>query len=119
MTEDRQLSCQELVELVTDYLEGALSPEDTARFEDHIVWCPGCAAYLEQIRKTIELTGRLTAECSRPTPSDAARSLPGLALALTSSPGRQVTAARVRILHPCLAGARTCSSHSLCSWRSD
>ena len=54
-----QLSCQELVELVTDYLEGALSPEDTARFEDHLGRCTGCAAYLEQIRQTIVLTGRL------------------------------------------------------------
>ena len=57
-----QLSCQELVELVTDYLEGALSAEDTARFEEHIGRCAGCAAYLEQIRQTIELAGRLTPE---------------------------------------------------------
>ena len=63
MTVDvEQLSCQELVELVTDYLEGALSAEETARFEDHIGRCTGCAAYLEQIRRTIALTGRLTAE---------------------------------------------------------
>ena len=60
MTVDvEQLSCQELVELVTDYLEGALSAEETARFEDHIGRCAGCAAYLEQIRQTIELTGEL------------------------------------------------------------
>jgi anti-sigma factor RsiW len=57
-----QLSCQEFVELVTDYLEGALPPEDAARFEDHIGRCTGCAAYLEQIRETIALTGRLTTE---------------------------------------------------------
>jgi anti-sigma factor RsiW len=56
-----QLSCQELVELVTDYLEGALSAEDTARFEDHLGRCTGCAAYLEQMRQTIALTGRLSA----------------------------------------------------------
>ena len=69
MTVDvEQLSCQELVELVTDYLEGALSAEETARFEDHIGRCAGCAAYLEQIRQTIELTGRLTADRSRPRP---------------------------------------------------
>ena len=61
-----QLSCQELVELVTDYLEGALSAEDTARFEEHIGRCSGCAAYLEQIRQTIALTGRLTAESLSP-----------------------------------------------------
>ena len=57
-----QLSCQELVELVTDYLEGALSPEATARFEDHISRCSACTIYLEQIRQTIALTGRLTAD---------------------------------------------------------
>jgi anti-sigma factor RsiW len=57
-----QLSCREFVELVTDYLEGALSPEDTTRFEGHIGRCTGCSTYLEQIRETIELTGRLTPE---------------------------------------------------------
>jgi anti-sigma factor RsiW len=57
-----QLSCQEFVELVTDYLEGVLSPEDNARFEDHVGRCTGCSAYLEQIRETIALTGRLTPE---------------------------------------------------------
>jgi anti-sigma factor RsiW len=61
-----QLSCQELVELVTDYLEGALSAEDAARFEDHIGRCAGCRAYLEQIRETIALAGRLTPESLSP-----------------------------------------------------
>ena len=61
-----QLSCQELVELVTDYLEGALSPGEAARFDDHIGRCTGCAAYLEQIRQTIALTGRLTPESLSP-----------------------------------------------------
>jgi anti-sigma factor RsiW len=55
-----QLSCQELVELVTDYLEGALSAEEAARFEDHISRCGACAIYVEQIRQTIALTGRIT-----------------------------------------------------------
>ena len=61
-----QLSCQELVELVTDYLEGALSPEETARFDEHLARCTGCTAYLEQIRETIVLTGRLTPESLSP-----------------------------------------------------
>jgi anti-sigma factor RsiW len=61
-----QLSCQELVELVTDYLEGALSTEDTDRFEAHLGRCTGCAAYLEQIRQTIALTGRLTVDSLSP-----------------------------------------------------
>jgi anti-sigma factor RsiW len=50
-------TCQELVELVTDYLEGALSPEDVARFEAHVAACPGCEAYLAQVRATIALAG--------------------------------------------------------------
>ena len=61
-----QLSCQELVELVTDYLEGALAPEEAARFEAHIGRCTGCAAYLEQFRQTIVLAGRLTPESLPP-----------------------------------------------------
>ena len=61
-----QLSCRELVELVTAYLEGALSAEETDRFEDHIGRCTGCAAYLEQIRQTIALAGRLTPESLSP-----------------------------------------------------
>jgi len=54
-----QLSCRELVELVTDYLEGALSADERARFEEHIAGCGGCETYLEQIRQTIESVGRL------------------------------------------------------------
>jgi len=57
-----QLSCQELVELVTDYLEEALPPEDRARFEAHLEPCEGCTTYLDQMRTTIELVGRLTPE---------------------------------------------------------
>ena len=56
------LSCQELVELVTDYLEGALPAYDRERFDAHIGACDGCTRYLAQIRVTIELTGRLTHE---------------------------------------------------------
>lgn len=66
------LSCQELVELVTAYLEGALGPEDAARFEQHITGCDGCGAYLEQMRATIRLTGRLTPEA---VPPEAERAL--------------------------------------------
>jgi anti-sigma factor RsiW len=55
-----QLSCQELVELVTNYLEGALSPEEHERLERHIETCDGCRTYVEQMRQTVELTGALT-----------------------------------------------------------
>ena len=54
-----QLSCRELVELVTDYLEGALSEDERLRFEDHIARCGACGIYLEQIRETIVLVGHL------------------------------------------------------------
>jgi anti-sigma factor RsiW len=54
-----QLSCQELVELVTDYLEGALPEAMRLRFEAHITPCDGCRAYLEQMRQTITLLGRM------------------------------------------------------------
>jgi anti-sigma factor RsiW len=57
-----QLSCQELVELVTDYLEGALSVEEHARVEQHLEICHGCHTYVAQMRQTIELAGRLTVE---------------------------------------------------------
>ena len=44
------ITCRELVELVTDYLEGALAPADRARFEEHLEICDACVAYVEQIR---------------------------------------------------------------------
>ena len=60
MTVDvERLSCRELVELVTDYLEGALSEEERLRFEEHIGRCTGCRVYVEQIRQTISVLGHL------------------------------------------------------------
>ena len=58
----RDLNCDELVEIVTEYLEGALSDADRSRFERHVDACAGCANYLDQIRRTIELAGRVTAD---------------------------------------------------------
>ena len=55
----RDIVCQQAVELVTDYLEGALSRRDRRRFEAHIRACPNCTAYLEQIRTIIALTGSI------------------------------------------------------------
>ena len=52
-----ELSCQELVELVTEYLEGTLPAAERARFDAHVLECPGCELYLEQFRATITLTG--------------------------------------------------------------
>ena len=61
-----ELSCQELVELVTDYLEGAMPPELRKRFDRHIGKCTGCRTYLEQMRETIRVTGALTPESLAP-----------------------------------------------------
>jgi anti-sigma factor RsiW len=57
-----EISCQELVELVTDYLDGAMPAELRVRFERHIESCPGCHTYLEQMQATIRVTGVLKPE---------------------------------------------------------
>jgi anti-sigma factor RsiW len=66
----REIVCQQAVELVTDYLEDALSRGDRRRFEAHLASCPHCTEYLAQIRKTIELTGSVTAEDLSPRMQD-------------------------------------------------
>lgn len=53
------LNCRELVELVTAYLEGDLSSGERKRFDAHLSACDGCTMYVEQMRRTIELTGTL------------------------------------------------------------
>ena len=58
----RDLPCQEVVEIVTDYLEGALSTAERRRFERHLAGCEHCTEYLAQIRETIRLAGRVTTE---------------------------------------------------------
>jgi anti-sigma factor RsiW len=65
------LTCRELVELVTDYLDGSLSRGDRARFDAHIAGCTHCRDYLEQFRQTIELTGTLREEDVAPELRDA------------------------------------------------
>jgi len=55
----KNLVCEQAVALVTDYLEGALTPRDRRRLERHLRGCPNCGAYLEQIRMTIEATGTI------------------------------------------------------------
>ena len=57
-----ELVCQEMVELITDYLEGTLSRTQRRRFEAHLAGCEHCTEYLGQMRATIRLTGRLRAE---------------------------------------------------------
>ena len=62
MTPDTEMSCKELVELVTDYLDGALPAHDRARFEEHLAECPWCVEYVAQIERTIALVGATSRE---------------------------------------------------------
>jgi anti-sigma factor RsiW len=59
---DREMTCKELVELVTDYLEGVLPEDQRRRFDEHLALCPHCQTYLEQMRQTIGAVGRLPDE---------------------------------------------------------
>ena len=56
------ITCQEVVELVTDYVEGALPPEQAALFEQHLNFCDGCDWYVDQLRTTIAAVGRIEPE---------------------------------------------------------
>jgi anti-sigma factor RsiW len=53
------MNCRQIVELMTDYIEGALSESDRRRFESHLSGCDGCTAYLEELRTTIRLAARV------------------------------------------------------------
>jgi anti-sigma factor RsiW len=70
MSQERALTCQELVELVTAYLEQVLPPAERARFDAHVAGCPGCATYVDQMRETIQLLGTLTEEDLSPVARD-------------------------------------------------
>ncbi len=59
---ENELSCREFVEIVTEYLEGGLTPAERVRFEEHLDGCDGCVNYLDQIRTSISLTGRVTTD---------------------------------------------------------
>jgi anti-sigma factor RsiW len=54
---EQTLTCHDVVEIITDYLEDALSPAERLRVENHLRACPGCTNYLEQMREMIRLTG--------------------------------------------------------------
>jgi len=61
-----EMSCNELVEVITEYLEGTLPPEDRVRFGQHLSGCEGCQTYLEQMRETIQALGHLPPESLSP-----------------------------------------------------
>jgi predicted anti-sigma-YlaC factor YlaD len=67
---DDEVTCQELVEIVSDYLEGALPEVDRERFEAHLENCEGCRRYLDQMRTTIRIVGTLTEEDLEPGAKD-------------------------------------------------
>jgi predicted anti-sigma-YlaC factor YlaD len=56
----KDLMCQQVVEMVTDYLEEALTTADRQRLDQHLAGCEDCTEYLAQVRETISLAGRLT-----------------------------------------------------------
>ncbi len=62
MMRSEEMPCQELVEVVTEYLEDTLPPADRVRFEEHLQQCPPCRVYLAQMRQTIQALGRLPQE---------------------------------------------------------
>ena len=59
---ERDMTCTQIVELITEYLEGGLSSTDRERFEEHIGFCDWCLSYLDQMRQTIATVGRLRDE---------------------------------------------------------
>jgi len=66
-----ELTCQELVELVTDYLEGALPASEQARFDEHLAGCAACTIYVAQFKTVIDLTGTLMPDDVTPEARDA------------------------------------------------
>ena len=59
---NNELSCQEMTEVVTDYLDEALPPDEQQRYERHLSYCAGCSTYLDQMRETIRQTSTVARE---------------------------------------------------------
>jgi anti-sigma factor RsiW len=70
ITNEEELACQELVEIVSNYLEGALPEADRGRFDAHLEICEGCRRYLDQMRTTIRVVGSLTEDDLDPDARD-------------------------------------------------
>ena len=64
------LVCRDAVELISDYLDGALDAPDRARLENHLAGCPHCSEYLAQMRRTLDLLGRIEADDLEPEVQD-------------------------------------------------
>lgn len=61
-----EFSCQEMTEVITNYLDDALPPDERERYERHLSYCAGCSTYLDQMRETIEQTSKVPSEESLP-----------------------------------------------------
>ncbi len=70
MTVTEEMTCKELVELVTEYLEGGLPADERARFEAHLEECEGCVNYVDQMRRTIATFGLIPEESLTPEMED-------------------------------------------------
>ena len=70
MTDPRSITCQELTEVLTDYLEGVMPAEDRERFEAHLAICDGCVHYVTQMRQTVTATHALSSEDVEATAPD-------------------------------------------------
>ena len=64
------ITCHEVVELVTEYLEGAMAADQTALFEQHLNFCDGCVWYFEQLKATVEAVGEIREEDISPEAKD-------------------------------------------------
>lgn len=64
------MDCNELVEVITDYLEGTLPEKDRARFDAHLLECPFCVIYLQQMRATLAAVGEIPVESIAPSARD-------------------------------------------------
>jgi anti-sigma factor RsiW len=64
------ITCRQMVELVSDYLEGKLDAPARERFDEHLAVCPDCQEYVEQVRETVRALGRLPEEALSPTARD-------------------------------------------------
>ena len=62
MSVEASISCREVVELLSDYLDGALPEPERVRVDEHLAGCDGCTLVLDELRETIRLTGMLTVE---------------------------------------------------------
>lgn len=64
------LTCRELVEIITDYVEGAMPQDERRRFDEHLAVCPGCRNYVEQMRSTIRTVGGVREDMLSPETRD-------------------------------------------------